>query len=387
MSTGPLGLTWVTQTPNVRPRGDASSAAPPEPPTQAPAAGSTPPADQSSVAGGKGLLLEWAGSAPAPGSAGAPSGLGIEWASASKPSAPPPAGGPLGGGSPASKPSTGSALGIEWRSGASTSTPPAPPPAGGSPSTNQGLGLEWRSGSTSSAPAGGKPAGSTSSPPPSGNSLGLTWAGGSSSVAPAAPLDPEAQRLAQLKTQLIGPLPELPGPAQGTSWKQNDLINRANLIKGIRSDAALQSAFADWGKLPADTKLAAGQRIAAMEGAIYGFEPAAIQIDAFLKKPSYGYYHPTEDKVHVSPDTLTNLREFVNTVTHEQAHAYQWEKGVDAKKGRMDPADPLYDTAIGWYGNFFDYAQPTNGYEAYRTQPIEAHAFATGDSVSAGVFA
>ncbi|MNT78309.1 hypothetical protein D3C72_2175340 [compost metagenome] len=75
----------------------------------------------------------------------------------------------------------------------------------------------------------------------------------------------------------------------------------------------------------------------------------------------------------------------MNTVTHEQAHAYQWEKGVDATKGRMDPADPLYDTAVSWYKNFFEYAQPSNGYEAYRTQPIEAHAFATGDTVAAGV--
>jgi hypothetical protein len=349
------------------------------------------------VTGGKGLLLDWAGSTPAAGSSGAPSGLGIEWASAGKPSSPPPTGAPLGGGSPASKPATGSGLGIEWRSGSSSATPAAPPPggsppAGGSPSTSQGLGLEWRSGSTSSAPAGGKPSGgkpATGSPsaPPVGNSLGLTWAGSTNSVAPAAPLDPEAQRLAQLKTQLTGPLPELSGPAQGANWKQNDLINRANLIKGIRSDAPLQSAFAEWEKLPSDAKLAAGNRIAAMEGAIYGFQPAPIQIDAFLKKPSYGYYHPTEDKVHVSPDTLTNLREFVNTVTHEQAHAYQWEKGVDAKKGKLDKADPLYDTAISWYDNFFDYAQPTNGYEAYRTQAIEAHAFATGDSVSAGVLA
>jgi hypothetical protein len=203
---------------------------------------------------------------------------------------------------------------------------------------------------------------------------------------PVAPLDPEAQRLAQLKTQLTSPLAGLPAPAATPNWRQNDLINRSNLVKAIRSDAALQTAFADWEKLPTDVKLAAGNRIAAMEGALYGFQAAPIQVDAFLKKPAYGYYHPTEDKVHLSPDTLANLREFVNTVTHEQAHAYQWEKGVDAKSGRMDPADPLYSTAISWYENFFDYSQPNNGYEAYRTQPIEAHAFATGDSVAAAVF-
>ncbi len=394
MSTGPLGMTWVSNTPNVRPRGETANTAAPEPQTQAPAASPSKPADQSLVTNGQGLLLEWAGSAPAPGSGGTSSGLGLEWASASKPASPPPQGGGApAGGSTSSKPAAGGGLGIEWKSGSSSSSAPlggstsSPPTSGGG-----GLGLEWRSGSSTSAPAGGsspsKPSNPT--PAPGGNSLGLTWVGGSSGTTgstPAAPLDPEAQRLAQIKTQLTSPLPSLPGPAQGANWKQNDLMNRANLIKGIRADAALQSAFQNWESLPADAKLAAGNRIAAMEGQIYGFQPAPIQIDAFLKKPSYGYYHPTEDKVHVSPDTLADLREFVNTVTHEQAHAYQWEKGVDAKKGKLDASDPLYNTAISWYENFFDYAQPAAGYEAYRTQPIEAHAFATGDGVAAGIFA
>lgn len=390
MSTGPLGLTWVTQNPTVRPRGETpAAAAAPEPQAQAPSNATAAPAtDQSLVTNGNALMLEWAGSSPSPGTAGTPSGLGIEWATASNP--PPPLGGSTP--KPSGQPSSGGGLSLEWRSGSSSSTANSPTtgnsrPVGGGTSTNQGLDLEWKSGTSSStsAPSGGKPA----APPPApatGNPLGMTWVGGSSGTTSPTPVDPEAQRMAQLKSQLTSPLPALPDPAASANWKQNDLQNRANLIKAIRSDAALQSAFADWEKLPTDVKLATGTRIAAMEGQIYGFQPAPIQVDAFLKKPSYGYYHPTEDKVHVSPDTLADLREFVNTVTHEQAHAYQWEKGVDAKSGKMDKADPLYDTAISWYQNYFDYAQPNKGYEAYRTQPIEAHAFATGDSVAAGVF-
>ncbi len=249
--------------------------------------------------------------------------------------------------------------------------------------------MEWQGSGKSSVSAGGQPAGgSTASRPtaPATNGLGLSWVGGSGGSSTIAPPDPEAQRLATLKSQLLGALPALPERPRSSSWRQNDLVNRADLIKSIRSDAALQSAFSGWEKLPADVKLAAGNRIAALEGALYGFEPAPIQVDAFLKKPAMGYYHPTEDKVHLSPDTLTDLRQFVNTLTHEQAHAYQWEKGVEAKQGRMDPADPLAATALAWHDNFFEYAQPKDGYEAYRTQSIEAHAFATGDGVAAGVF-
>ena len=181
----------------------------------------------------------------------------------------------------------------------------------------------------------------------------------------------------------VSPLPERP---TSDNWQQNDLRNRAALIVGIRGDAALQAAFADWDRLPNDLRLEAGKRISALEGAAYGFEPAALKVDHALSKPDYGYYHPTEDAVHLSADTLSDLKEFVNTVTHEQAHAYQWEKAEDAKKGRMPSSDPLHATALSWHANYFNYVQPHQGYQAYRTQPIEAHAFALGDAVSAGVF-
>lgn len=358
MSTGPLGLTWVPQTPTARPKGEATPASS-DAPTETPPTTSTP---------NGGLVLDWAGSKPMAGSAGNTSALGLEWATSGT-STP-----------PSEAPAASNSLGIEWQSASSRPSGVTPPPAGSSQAPSQGLGIEWRSGT----PSNEKATESRSTPPAASNALGLTWVGGSGGS--VTPLDPEAQRIAQLKSQLLGPLPAIPEKPQRDDWRQNDLLNRAQLIKSIRADAALQSAFADWEKLPADVKLAAGNRISALEGAIYGFQPASLQLDAFLKKPSYGFYHPVEDKVHLSPDTLSDLREFVNTVTHEQAHAYQWEKGVDAKNGRMAPSDPLYETALSWYGNFFDYAQPKDGYEAYRTQPIEAHAFATGDGVAAGVF-
>ncbi|MOA44737.1 hypothetical protein D3C78_1670570 [compost metagenome] len=90
--------------------------------------------------------------------------------------------------------------------------------------------------------------------------------------------------------------------------------------------------------------------------------------------------------MHISRDVLADARNFVNTVAHEQAHAYQWEKGKAAATGQMLPSDPLYPAARSWYDNYFNYQQPTSSYQAYRTQPIEEHAFATGDAVAGGVF-
>ncbi|GEM_PF-2174467 len=382
--------------------------------TNSPASGQVPASAGSASAGG--LDMEWvtnrpaSGQVPASASNASAGGLDMEWqtgASASQ---------SLGGTRGNAGASSSGSLGLEWRSGNTSSGQGGIQAGGGRPSTSAGLGMEWQRGTSSSglgASGGGGGRSGGLDVNWAGGSGGSIGGGGSGAIAPPRP-DPnsavrpnpapetavkpapvtdapttpplDASRLAEIRSQLTGALPAIPERPLSDNWQQSDLRNRAALIKAMRGDVALQAAFADWDNLPADLRLEAGKRIAAMEGAIYGFEPAPIQVDSSLRKPSYGFYHPGEDKVHVSPDTLANLKEFVNTVTHEQAHAYQWEKGTDAKKGRMSPSDPLYATAVSWHDNFFNYSEPSYGYQAYRTQPIEAHAFSTGDGVVAGVF-
>src|SRR5690606_19469459 len=82
------------------------------------------------------------------------------------------------------------------------------------------LGLTWVGGGSSPVGGGSSPVGGGNNP-----------VGGTSGKTPVSKPDPEAQRLAQLKTDLLSPLSGVPGPAQGANWKQNDLVNRANLIK------------------------------------------------------------------------------------------------------------------------------------------------------------
>jgi len=196
----------------------------------------------------------------------------------------------------------------------------------------------------------------------------------------------DAAALAEIQTQLLAPLPEIPERPTSDNWQQNDLRNRAALIVSIRQDPGLQAALANWDQLPDSMRLEAGKRISSLQGAIYGFTPAGIQLDVSLRPPSNGYYDPGSNQLHVSQGVLADPQNFVNTVTHEQAHAYQWEKGAAAKQGRMAETDPLYATALTWHDNYFNYQDPANSYQAYRQQPIEVHAFATGDAVAAGVF-
>jgi len=448
-STGPLNLNWLsnvikprtrstegeTETPGTPSQGslarDEAALAPSqerymawtdrEPFNPVPADPEAPAAPKSEAPPSNALELDWVSGSPSSGGSGPNSvsretsaGLDVEWQTGNATSQ------PLGSSSGNTSPPSSGGLGVEWRSGNSPSSQGSPQAGGGQGSSSQGLGVEWRSGNSPSGQGGLQVGGGRAS---SSTGLGVEWrggnAGGAGAISPPPPEtnsesqpkpspEPETKaetkppagsaskptdaaplnsaRLAKIRQALVGPLPALPERPTSDNWQQNDLRNRAALIVGIRGDAALQAAFADWDRLPNDLRLEAGKRISALEGAAYGFEPAALKLDSGLSKPDYGYYHPTEDAVHLSADTLSDLKEFVNTVTHEQAHAYQWEKAEDAKKGRMPSSDPLYATAMAWHANYFNYVQPHQGYQAYRNQPIEAHAFAVGDAVSAGVF-
>lgn len=202
--------------------------------------------------------------------------------------------------------------------------------------------------------------------------------GGTPNVPPTAPGD--------VRGLLASPLPELPGPAAGSSWSQNDLKNRAEVTKALRADPGVQAALQNWNQLSESDRMQAAQRMSAIMGEVYGFTPFNVGIDRSLQGTStQGYFSPSQNKIAISPSLLQNPREFVNTVIHEQAHAYQHEKAQAASRGTMSPNDPLYQTARTWGQNFANYVSGGN-YQAYRSQPIEAHAFATGEAISAGVF-
>lgn len=195
----------------------------------------------------------------------------------------------------------------------------------------------------------------------------------------AVPSTPE-----EIAKALTGPLPTLPAPASGPDAKQNDLRNRAELNRAITSDPALSAAFRNWESLPQSARLDAGQRISDIMGQIYGFDPSTVTVDSSLSGSSVKGYFSPPDKLAVSPDILSNPARFADVVSHEQAHVYQTEKVDDLKSGRMSSDDPLKATAQDWADNF-DHYYGGSDYERYRSQPVEQHAWATGQSVGSSV--
>jgi hypothetical protein len=221
-------------------------------------------------------------------------------------------------------------------------------------------------------PAAGSPAPAPASKPAAaGDRLTLS--------APQVPLE-------RLKAQLEGPLPPAPASKpETTDWKGRDRFDRETLIKTLRQDVAVTAGLSAWKTLPPDLKLQLGQRISNIQAAIYGFKPVTLR---FEDGPYRGGFHPGNGgEITIGPKSLVSAREFLNTVVHEQLHAFQWEKGNQALRKQLDPADPYAAIAPAWLDNFYAYQTPARGYRAYRDQPIEAHAFATGDQVSAAVLA
>lgn len=196
----------------------------------------------------------------------------------------------------------------------------------------------------------------------------------------------------QIITKLLDPLP-LPSRSNGvTSFKEWDLQKRGQLIENIKNDPGLQEAFQNWDRLGYAAKMQAGVRISDMQALEYGFPAAPLRFDTDLvKDPSaFGYYSFRDRQISMSPYHLDDLPEFVNTIVHEQAHAFQDYATFDVEQavalGKLDESHFMVQTAREWSRNFDNYIPPNKDPEGYRTQPVEAHAWATGDGIMNGVF-
>lgn len=138
-----------------------------------------------------------------------------------------------------------------------------------------------------------------------------------------------------------------------------------------------------WSRLPQDLRMQLGERISAIQGGIYGFHPRSLALEDGPYRG--GFTAGANQPITFGPKSMVSAAEFLNTLVHEQTHALQWEKGDAASRKRLDPADPYAGVATTWYDNFFDYVPPSKGVKAYRAQPVETHAYATGDAVAEGV--
>ena len=86
---------------------------------------------------------------------------------------------------------------------------------------------------------------------------------------------------------------------------------------------------------------------------------------------------------------FTDLRVILDTVVHENSHAYQMMLMDKLDKGQLDPSDPAYDQARLFKENNLAYVGNSSGNKnqnaAYEGQPLEIHANTMGPKVTRGL--
>ncbi|MEB3198430.1 MAG: hypothetical protein VKP62_14615, partial [Candidatus Sericytochromatia bacterium] len=80
-------------------------------------------------------------------------------------------------------------------------------------------------------------------------------------------------------------------------------------------------------------------------------------------------------------------RAVVDSVLHEQLHAYQHQKIVQGQQGALPPGSPLRELAPAWGYNMDHYVSATADSKAYAGQPLERHAFSNAARITQGLFA
>lgn len=167
-------------------------------------------------------------------------------------------------------------------------------------------------------------------------------------------------------------------------WFLEDRQRQYQAFNTIGNDPRAVNALKNWNGLTEAQKAQMGQYVAYQQGLAYGFKPVPIEIvQSFPGNPNqYGVFLPDRGVLQVRADQLANPSNFLNTVFHEQLHAYQWENVQKLRNGQMAVTDPLYNITKEWSDNWYGYrtGQGTGGYTDYFSQPLEAHAFNGGNA-------
>lgn len=139
-----------------------------------------------------------------------------------------------------------------------------------------------------------------------------------------------------------------------------------------------------WKELNQTERLAAVQDVENTISGIQGRAPVPIEIDPSLEKGTVGSYNLESQSIQISKRHLqsNNVHEVVNTIAHEGRHAYQ-------HYAIHNPGfHPNQTEVAAWNENFHNYMSVRDyGLEMYHNQPVEADAWAYGNTVADGLYA
>ena len=177
------------------------------------------------------------------------------------------------------------------------------------------------------------------------------------------------------------------------AFKAEDEKRRGELVDALKADKEVMQARGDWATMSDDKRLVILVKVMNAECKVYKIPAPAVLL----------FYVPPGDEGFFSPDTMSlnlnthpdsgwsDYKEAINTVVHENMHNYQAVLVQRLQEGIITKEDPEYAQAMIFAANDEPggYVPPSEkldpdetGTKPYKTQPVEAHAWDSGDDVA-----
>lgn len=198
------------------------------------------------------------------------------------------------------------------------------------------------------------------------------------------PLTPEERKLQRKLYNSLDYDPE---------FKRVDEERRDELVTALKADKDVTDARNKWSEMTDDQRLAVLMKVLNAECKVYDIPVPTVRL----------FNEPPGDEGFFASNTLTlnlnthiesgwsDYKEAVNTVIHENMHNYQAVLVQRLEEGIITKDDPEYVQAKIFAANdapggYVDTEEPLDddesGTNPYKTQPLEAHAWDTGDGVA-----
>jgi hypothetical protein len=175
------------------------------------------------------------------------------------------------------------------------------------------------------------------------------------------------------------------------TFQAKDDLRMKDVANALKGNEDLQSARANWPSIGWDERRDALKKIVDAQSEAYGIDSPEIELfdepmgkNGIIRSGSF-----QDGKIFVNTNPKSSFNDFNNAVryiAHETAHGYQDELIDQLGSGELLPGDDEYEQATMFDANNRNGAYVRANSRAdmpdYKKQPLEQHAFWTGDKLA-----
>ncbi len=183
-------------------------------------------------------------------------------------------------------------------------------------------------------------------------------------------------------------------------FKKQDESRRGLLIEEMGDDDEVRAARKGWAGKSVDDRMKVLMKVLTAECRIYNVPAPEVRL--FNVPPGdEGFFSNSNGTLNLNthPESgFSDFKEALDTVLHENMHNLQHVMTIRLEEGIIVPGDADFMQAVIFAANFapFGYVPPAENKkveadeplkDSYEKQPVEMHAWDTGDGVSKGIIA